>query len=92
MQIAEVVFLFASEIVGHSDAELIMIAAKEIVTDALSRADERDISIMNVDDRAALHPIGARPVIDGLNLRCKPENRPKSRQVRLEQSGQNDAA
>src|SRR5450631_1702218 len=79
MQVGEIVLLFAPKIVGHSDANLIMITAKEVVADALSRADKRDISIMNVDDRAALLPVGMRPVIDGLNLRCKSENRPKSR-------------
>jgi hypothetical protein len=54
--------------------------------------DERDIPVLNVDDRPTLHPVGVRTVIDRLHFCGDAQNRPELGQVGLEQSGQDDAA
>ncbi len=63
VEVVKVRFFAAAEIVGKCDAGSIVIATQNVVSDAIAGADEGNIPISNIDDRASLHVICARTVI-----------------------------
>ena len=92
VQIGQIGLHFTAEVVGHTRAELIVITAQKVVSHALAGGDIGNISIVNVDHRAAFNLGGARAVVFRLHLRRQPEHGAESGQVRFEQPRQDDAA
>src|SRR6202044_785884 len=91
-KILQVSLLAATQVVSHRNPDLIMIAAQDVVADAIAGGHKCDIAVINTDDRTALQPIGTRTAINGVRIGGKAHNPAKLGQIGLEQPRQNDTA
>ena len=83
MQVGIILSDFAPQVVSHRDPNLKVISAQEVIADAVTRADKRNVTVIDIQVWATLYPVRARTVISRLHLRCESQYCPKSWQIGL---------
>ncbi len=83
---------FSPQVITEANTNLVVIAAQEVVSQALAGREIPDVPVVHIHHRAATDLIGARPVKDRLDFGCCASDDPPLRKIRLKKSRENDAA
>src|ERR1700744_4289619 len=91
LEIGVVVSLSPPQVIGDRSANAVMIPSQKIDTETIAGTEESNITILNVDDWAALHLVSAGARVNRLRVGGGSQDDSPFGQIGLEQPSQNHA-